>query len=84
MILLMTPPYHCGVLESAGAWPPLALASLAGHLRGRGLDDVRIYDAMTLNHDEDAIERSLRESRPTYVCIGAYTSSVRRSCLGSA
>jgi anaerobic magnesium-protoporphyrin IX monomethyl ester cyclase len=76
MILLMTPPYHCGVLESAGAWPPLALATMAGHLRARGFNDVRIYDAMTLGHDEAAIEQSFRDWKPAYVCIGAYTSSV--------
>lgn len=32
-ILLITPPYHCGVVESAGTWLPLGFVYLAGALK---------------------------------------------------
>jgi len=32
-VLLVSPPYHCGMVESAGVWMPLGLAYLAGSLR---------------------------------------------------
>lgn len=54
-ILLITPPYHCGVLESAGQWQNLAFAYVAGHLRDAGLEPV-IYDAMSAVDDLDAVE----------------------------
>jgi anaerobic magnesium-protoporphyrin IX monomethyl ester cyclase len=45
-VLLITPPYHCGVLESAGSWMPLGMVYVAGSLQKSG-HEVRIYDAMT-------------------------------------
>ena len=32
-VLLITPPYHCGVLESAGTWMPLGMVYVAGSLK---------------------------------------------------
>ena len=44
-VLLVSPPYHSGVVEAAGVWLPLNLVYLAGHARAAGAE-VRIYDAM--------------------------------------
>ena len=44
--LLITPPYHAGVVESAGVWMPLGLVYLAGSLRAAGHEPI-IYDAMS-------------------------------------
>jgi anaerobic magnesium-protoporphyrin IX monomethyl ester cyclase len=74
-ILLMTPPYHCGVLESAGIWPPIGLTSIAGDLKQKGLK-VFIYDAMSLNDDYSKISRKIKEISPDFLGIGAYTSSL--------
>jgi anaerobic magnesium-protoporphyrin IX monomethyl ester cyclase len=48
-ILLVTPPYHTGIIEVTGKWPPLNLLYLAGQLRKNGFE-VKIYDAMSLDH----------------------------------
>ena len=48
-ILLITPPYHCGVVESAGRWPNLGFLYIAGELRKDG-HEVEVYDAMAKNH----------------------------------
>ncbi len=57
-IILVTPPYHCGVVEVAGSWPPLGFAYLGAQARKAGWD-VEIYDAMTLRHDFKQIRRHL-------------------------
>jgi anaerobic magnesium-protoporphyrin IX monomethyl ester cyclase len=49
-ILFVTPPYHCGVVEVAGSWPPLGLSYLAAQAERAGWQ-AQIYDAMTLRHD---------------------------------
>ena len=36
-ILLITPPYHSGVVESAGSWLPLSLLYVGGALQRAGL-----------------------------------------------
>jgi anaerobic magnesium-protoporphyrin IX monomethyl ester cyclase len=59
-ILFMTPPYHCGVVEVAGTWPPLGLTYLGAQAELAGWN-ARIYDAMSLNHDFKRIEKELRE-----------------------
>lgn len=58
-ILLATPPYHCGVVEVAGSWPPLGLSYLAAQAERAGWR-ARIYDAMTLRHDFARIEDELK------------------------
>ena len=57
-ILFVTPPYHCGVVEVAGSWPPLGLTYLGAQAELAGWQP-RIYDAMTLNHDFERVEREL-------------------------
>ncbi len=73
-ILLITPPYHAGVVESAGRWPPLGLLYLAGALQQAG-HKVTVYDAMTLEHDLQQIASRIREGKPDIVGTTAYTSS---------
>ena len=73
-ILLVTPPYHSGVLESAGRWPNLGFVYLAGHLRAAGFSPV-IYDAMSAADDLGRIaDRILREA-PDVVLTTAFTAS---------
>jgi len=73
-VVLVTPPYHSGVVETAGSWPNVALVYLAGALRAAGFDPV-IYDAMTLNHDLDDIARELVRINPDVVLTSCYTPS---------
>ncbi len=73
-IVLVTPPYHSGVVECAGTWPNVAFVHLAGALRDAGFDPI-IYDAMTLGHDLEQIEAELERMAPEMVVTSAYTSS---------
>lgn len=73
-VALVTPPYHSGVVETAGSWPNVAFVYIAGALRQAGLDPV-IYDAMTANHDSSEIVRELEHIRPDMVLTTAYTAS---------
>jgi anaerobic magnesium-protoporphyrin IX monomethyl ester cyclase len=73
-IMLITPPYHCGVLESAGRWQNLAFVYVAGHLRAAGFDPV-IYDAMSAGHDLDAVEARIRAEAPAAVLTTSFTAS---------
>ncbi len=57
-LMLVTPPYHSGVVEAAGVWPPLHYVYLAGHARAAGAE-VRIYDAMSLFHSHQDIAREM-------------------------
>ncbi len=74
-VLLVTPPYHCGVLESAGTWLPLGFVYIAGTLRKAGYE-VEIYDAMAKFHSHGDIAANIEESRPDVVGTGAYTATV--------
>ncbi len=71
-VLLITPPYHAGVVEVAGRWVPLYFVYLAGALREAGHEPV-IYDAMTKFVEYDAIEAQIREVKPDLVCTSAIT-----------
>lgn len=73
-VVLLTPPYHAGVIEITGTWPPLNLIYLAGALRQQG-NDVKIYDAMSMNHTIDEIALRLAEINPEVVGITATTAS---------
>ncbi|HZD59044.1 MAG TPA: cobalamin-dependent protein, partial [Anaerolineae bacterium] len=75
-VMLVTPPYHCGMVESAGVWMPLGLAYLAGSLRRAGFE-VEIYDAMSLFQDADQIQAHISDVRPDAVGITAYTATVK-------
>ncbi|HET9594211.1 MAG TPA: cobalamin-dependent protein [Anaeromyxobacteraceae bacterium] len=72
-VLLVTPPYHSGVVESAGVWLPLNCVYLAGHARAAGAE-VRIYDAMSLFHSHADIARTMEEWKPDVVATGAITA----------
>jgi anaerobic magnesium-protoporphyrin IX monomethyl ester cyclase len=72
-VLLVTPPYHSGVVESAGVWMPLSLAYVAGAARAAGAE-VEIYDAMSLGHTHEDIARRIEEVRPDIVGLGAITA----------
>lgn len=74
-VLLITPPYHAGVVEAAGTWVPLSLVSVAGGLDRAGYD-VEIYDAMSLFAGHADIEEKIRRSRPDVVASTAITASV--------
>lgn len=71
---LVTPPYHSGVVETAGRWPNVAFVYIAGALRAAGFEPV-IYDAMTAGHDLAEITRRLTDMAPDMVLTSAYTSS---------
>lgn len=74
-ILLITPPYHCGVLESAGTWMPLGMVYVAGSLQKAGFD-VKIYDAMSKYHTFGQIRDFIKMYSPDAVGTAAYTSSL--------
>jgi anaerobic magnesium-protoporphyrin IX monomethyl ester cyclase len=75
-ILLITPPYHCGVVESAGRWANLGFLYIAGELRKAG-HEVEIYDAMAKDHTYEDIRRRITQSRPDIVGSTAYTATIR-------
>jgi anaerobic magnesium-protoporphyrin IX monomethyl ester cyclase len=74
-VLLVTPDYHCGMVESAGVWMPLGLASLAGSLRLRGFDPC-IYDAMSRRHDLALIRATIARLQPDVVATTACTATL--------
>jgi anaerobic magnesium-protoporphyrin IX monomethyl ester cyclase len=73
-VLLVTSPYHSGVVEAAGTWLPLALVYVAGAARDAGAD-VEIYDAMSLFTSHDDIARKIAEFRPDVVGTTAITAT---------
>jgi anaerobic magnesium-protoporphyrin IX monomethyl ester cyclase len=74
-ILLVTPPYHSGVVESAGSWLPLSLLYVGGALQKAGFG-VALYDAMTKFHNLDQVRETLRRERPTAVFVTCITATV--------
>lgn len=74
-ILLITPPYHCGVVESAGTWLPLGFVYLAGALK-KAHYQVEIYDAMAKFHKFRDIAARIEHSQPDVVATGAYTALI--------
>lgn len=73
--MLITPPYHCGVVESAGTWLPLPFVYLGGSLRQAGYE-VEIYDAMSKFHTYYEIRHRLEKSQPDVVATSAYTALI--------
>jgi anaerobic magnesium-protoporphyrin IX monomethyl ester cyclase len=71
-ILFVTPPYHCGVVEVAGTWPPLGLVYLGSQAKLAGWD-VEIYDAMSLRDDHAKIEKRLRSTEFDVIATTAIT-----------
>lgn len=74
-LLLITPPYHAGVVEAAGSWPHIGFVYIAGHVRAAGFE-VEIYDAMTKGHTMAQIKARIIDSKPDFVGSTAYTSSI--------
>lgn len=74
-VLLITPPYHSGVVEVAGRWLPLSFVYVGGALRKAGYD-VEIYDAMSKFHSYKDIEAKIKSAEPDYVATTAYTSTI--------
>lgn len=74
-ILLITPPYHSGVVESAGVWLNVAFVYLAGSLRQAGHEPV-IYDAMSHWHSYDDIRKRIEAERPDIVGTTAFTAGI--------
>ena len=74
-IALITPPYHSGVVESAGTWLNVGFVYIAGSLRAAGYE-VDYYDAMSLWHKWPAIEARIRAFNPDVVATTSYTASI--------
>jgi anaerobic magnesium-protoporphyrin IX monomethyl ester cyclase len=74
-IILATPPYHSGVLESAGLWPPLGLVYIAGELRKHGYS-VEIYDSMSLQHSLEEVREYLRGKEYDMLGVSSITASI--------
>ncbi|KNZ70525.1 radical SAM protein [Thermincola ferriacetica] len=74
-VMLVTPDYHSGVVESAGRWPHIGFVYIAGELRKRGFD-VIIYDAMSKGHDLVRITEEIKKIKPDVVATTAFTASM--------
>jgi anaerobic magnesium-protoporphyrin IX monomethyl ester cyclase len=74
-ILLITPPYHSGVVESAGVWLNVGFVYIAGSLRAAGYDPV-IYDAMSSWHGYEEIEKRITDFKPDVVATTAFTAEI--------
>jgi anaerobic magnesium-protoporphyrin IX monomethyl ester cyclase len=78
-ILLITPPYHCGVVEVAGRWLPLNMLYIATAARAAGVEPV-LYDAMSLFVGWDEVRAEVRRRRPRFVGTYAITATINH-CL---
>jgi anaerobic magnesium-protoporphyrin IX monomethyl ester cyclase len=74
-VALITPPYHSGVVESAGTWLNVGFVYIAGALRTAGYE-VDYYDAMSLWHKWPDIRSRIQEFRPDVVATTAFTASI--------
>ncbi|MGB9080788.1 MAG: radical SAM protein [Desulfuromonadaceae bacterium] len=74
-IALITPPYHSGVVESAGTWLNVGFVSIAGSLRAAGYE-VDYYDAMSLWHAWPDIRKRIEAFRPDVVATTSFTASI--------
>ncbi len=78
-VLLITPPYHSGVVESAGRWLNVGFLSIAGSLRKSGYQ-VEVYDAMSLFHTHEQIKARIADAKPDVVASTAITASYPDAC----
>lgn len=78
-VMLITPPYHSGVVESAGRWLNLGFLYIAGSLREVGYD-VDVYDAMSLFHTFQQIADRIETFKPDFVVVTAITASYPDAC----
>ncbi len=74
-IMLITPPYHSGVVESAGVWLNVGFVSIAGSLRAAGYDPI-YYDAMSYWHGYDEIGKRIEDEKPDVVATTAFTAEI--------
>jgi len=74
-ILLVTPPYHSGVVESAGSWLPLGLLYVGGALQKAGCG-LALYDAMTRFDTLEQVRATLRREHPSAVFVSCITATV--------
>lgn len=74
-VALITPPYHSGVVESAGTWLNVGFVYIAGSLRAAGYE-VDYYDAMSLWHKWPDIRQRIEVFKPDVVATTAYTASI--------
>jgi anaerobic magnesium-protoporphyrin IX monomethyl ester cyclase len=74
-LLLITPPYHCGVVEVAGRWLPLNLLYVAQAARAAGIRPA-LFDAMSSFVGWDEIRAELRRRRPRFVGTYAITATI--------
>lgn len=74
-VALITPPYHSGVVESAGTWLNVGFVYVAGALRAAGYE-VDYYDAMSLWHKWPEIQQRIEAFNPDVVVTTAYTASI--------
>ena len=74
-VTLITPPYHSGVVESAGTWLNVGFVSIAGSLRAAGYEVV-YYDAMSLWHTWADIQKRIEAFRPDVVATTSFTASI--------
>lgn len=74
-ILLITPPYHSGVVESAGVWLNVGFVYIAGSLRTAGYEPI-VYDAMSHWHGYEEIAERIIDERPDVVATTAFTAAI--------
>jgi anaerobic magnesium-protoporphyrin IX monomethyl ester cyclase len=74
-VILITPPYHSGVVESAGRWPNLGFIYIAGELEKAGFE-VDIYDAMSKFDTYEQICDRIKDSGARFVCSTAITATI--------
>jgi anaerobic magnesium-protoporphyrin IX monomethyl ester cyclase len=74
-LLLITPPYHCGVVEVAGRWLPLNMLYIATSARRAGVE-VSLFDAMTRFDGMRQIRAVLKREKPDYIGICSITATV--------
>jgi anaerobic magnesium-protoporphyrin IX monomethyl ester cyclase len=65
-VMLITPPYHAGVVESAGVWLNVGFVYIAGSLRAAGYAPV-YYDAMSHWHKLETIGKRIEAEKPDVV-----------------
>ena len=74
-VALITPPYHSGVVESAGTWLNVGFVYIAGSLRAAGYE-VDYYDAMSLWHKWPEIKERIEAFKPDVVATTSFTASI--------
>ena len=77
-IALITPPYHSGVVESAGTWLNVGFVYIAGSLRAAGYE-VDYYDAMSLWHKWPEIKARIEAFKPDVVATTSFTASIAKA-----